>query len=206
MAKIFVNKPVYEDFKLGRASSKIRARSSGSRPLKWPKGLFGFRGAKKASYASKNWDQRSIAKVSYVKNFYSGQWKVQGRYLARQGAQLADGQGFGFDEQNNDLNIAKTLNGWQEDKDPRLWKIILSPEMAHKLDLKEHVRVVMGQVQKDLGTNIEWVAIDHYNTDNPHVHIVFRGVDKNRQELKIKQEYFTEGFRLRSSQEATRVL
>ena len=83
---------------------------------------------------------------------------------------------------------------------------ILSPEMAHKLDLKEHVRAVMGQVEKDLGTKLEWVAIDHYNTDNPHAHIVMRGVDQEGKELRINKEYFTQGFRQRSIQEATRVL
>ena len=89
---------------------------------------------------------------------------------------------------------------------PRFWKIIISPEMAHKLDLKEHIRAVMGHVEKDLGTKLEWVAIDHYNTDNPHAHVVMRGVDKDGKELRINQEYFTKGFRQRSIQEATRAL
>jgi len=49
----------------------------------------------------------------------------------------------------------ETLNIWQEAGDPRLWKIIISPEMAHKLDLKEHVRDVMQLVEKDLGTKLQ---------------------------------------------------
>ena len=100
----------------------------------------------------------------------------------------------------------KTLRVWQEADDPRLWKIIISPEMAHKLDLKGHVRAVMGQVEKDLGTRLEWVAIDHYNTDNFHAHIVMRGVDRQGKELRIDQKYFTQGFRRRSIEEATRAL
>src|SRR5437868_14860949 len=43
--------------------------------------------------------------VSYAKNIYPGQWRVQGKYLARQGAQLADHQGLGFSEKDDDLNI-----------------------------------------------------------------------------------------------------
>ena len=141
-----------------------------------------------------------------MKNRYQGQWGVHGRYLARQGAQLEDKPGLGFDTTNEDLNISKTLKGWQEADDPRFWKIIISPEMAHKLDLKEHIRAVMGHVEKDLGTKLEWGAIDHYNTDNFHAHVVIRGVDKDGIELRISQEYFSNGFRQRSIQEATRVL
>jgi len=206
MAKIFINKLPYENFKIGPGRARPKAYFNDQKSFKWPKGWFGFGKARKGSFVPKNWEQRSIAKVSYAKNIYPGQWRVQGKYLARQGAQLADQQGLGFSEKDDDLNIAKTLASWQENGDPRLWKVILSPEMAHKLDLKEHVRAVMGQAEKDLGTKLEWVAIDHYNTDNPHAHIVIRGIDREGQELRIKREYFTQGFRLRSQQEATRVL
>ena len=206
MAKIFVNNQVYENFKIGVGKVRMKTYVNDPKPFRWPKGWFGLKTAKKANFAPKNWEQRSIAKVSYAKNIYPGQWRIQGKYLARQGAQLADQRGLGFSEKDDDLNIAKTLASWQENGDPRLWKVILSPEMAHKLDLKEHVRAVMGQVEKDLSAKLEWVAIDHYNTDNPHAHIVIRGIDREGQELQIKKEYFTQGFRLRSQQEATRKL
>ncbi len=213
MAKINVKKPVYEDFKIGPGKPRFRGTVSKESGGKWSFfGKVGFTGwflkkvSQKANYAPKSWNQKSIAKVSYMKNSYQGQWGVHGRYLARQGAQLEDMPGLGFDATDDDLNISKTLRGWQEADDPRLWKIIISPEMAHKLDLKEHVRAVMGYAQRDLGAKLEWVAIDHYNTDNFHAHIVIRGVDKEGEEIRINKEYFTQGFRQRSIQEATRVL
>ena len=211
MARINVKKPVYEDFKI--SPGKARRAVSKEPDRKWSffgkAGLTGWflkKASKKASYAPKTWNQKSIAKVSYMKNSYKGQWGVHGRYLARQGAQLENAPGLGFDAENNDLNISKTLRGWQEQDDPRLWKIILSPEMAHKLNLKAHVRAVMASVEKDLGSKLEWVAIDHYNTDNFHAHIVMRGVDKEGRELRLDQKYFTQGFRQRSIEEATRTL
>jgi hypothetical protein len=214
MVRINVKKPVYEDFRLG--PQRLKSRRGISKDPKshtWSffgkavmGALFAKKAFKKANNAPKSWDQRSIAKISYMKNSYQGQWGVHGRYLARQGAQLEDKPGLGFDTNDEDLNIPKTLKRWQEDGDPRLWKIIISPEMAHKLDLKEHIRAVMGHVEKDLGTKLEWVAIDHYNTDNPHAHVVLRGIDQNGKDLKINQEYFTKGFRQRSIQEATRAL
>ena len=228
MVRINVKKQVYEDFKIGPQRGKSR-RGSSNEPKgnKWSffgkavmGALFAQKAFKKANYGPKSWDQRSIVKVSYMKNSrdlgynlkasakqrYRGSWGVHGRYLARQGAQLEDKPGLGFDAKDDDLNIPKTLKCWQEDGDPRFWKIIISPEMAHKLDLKEHIRAVMVHVEKDLGTKLEWVAIDHYNTDNPHAHVVLRGVDQDGKELRINQEYFTKGFRQRSIQEATRAL
>jgi len=214
MVRINSKKQVYEDFRIGPQHGRPRRGASNDhKPHKWSffgkavmGALFAQKAFKKASYAPKSWDQKSIAKVSYMKNSYQGQWGVHGRYLARQGAQQEDKPGVGFDANDEDLNIPKTLKRWQEDGDPRFWKIIISPEMAHKLGLKEHIRAVMKHVENDLGTKLEWVAIDHYNTDNPHAHVVLRGVDQNGKELRINQEYFTKGFRQRSIQEATRAL
>lgn len=199
MAKIFVNKLLpYEGFKLEVKRSFY--------PYSRGKSFKAFKVLPKANYAPRNYEQRSIAKVSYVKNSYSKQWAVQGRYLARQGAQLDGRPAYGFNAEDEELNLSQTLNNWQEKGDLRMWKVIISPEMAHKLDLKEHVVAVMSHVQKDLGVGMEWVAVGHYNTDNPHVHVVIRGVDKEGKELRMPKEYFTQGFRLRSAQEATRVL
>ena len=213
MVRIKVKKAVYEDFQLGKEPILRRRNSNEAKSHKWSffsKSVMGAwfakKAFKKALYASKSWDQKSIAKVSYSKNVYHRQWDTHGYYLVRQDAQLENKPGLGFDANDEDLNIPKTLRKWQEDGDPRFWKIIISPEMAHKLDLKEHIRAVMGHVEKDLGTKLEWVAIDHYNTDNPHAHVVMRGVDQDGKELRINQEYFTKGFRQRSIQEATKKL
>ena len=200
MAKNNLEKQVYEDFRLGK---RIKSRFFN----KTSKGVwFGVKGGKEAILGPKSLDQRSIAKISYMKNRYQKQWGVHGRYLARQGAQMENKPGLGFDSNDENLNIPKTLNIWQEAGDPRIWKIIISPEMAHKLDLKEHVRDVMQLVEKDLGAKLEWIAIYHYNTDNPHAHIVIRGVDRDGKELLINKEYFTKGFRQRSIEVATQKL
>jgi type IV secretory pathway VirD2 relaxase len=34
-------------------------------------------------------------------------------------------------------------------------------------DLKAFARELMGQMEKDLGTKLDWVGVDHWNTDNP---------------------------------------
>ena len=150
--------------------------------------------------------QRSVCKVSYQANQHKDQWKAHGRYLARKGAQQAQERGLGFDQHEEAINIVETLSGWQEAGDPRLWKVIISPEEGHRLDLKEHVRSVMENVERDMKRKLQWVAVDHYNTEHPHAHVSIRGLCKNGAVLRIDQNYFTKGFRERSCREATRVL
>jgi hypothetical protein len=58
---------------------------------------------------------------------------------------------------------------------PRIWKLVLSPERGEALDLVDDTRRVMNAMERDLGTRLEWVAIDHHNTENPRVHVALRG-------------------------------
>ena len=53
---------------------------------------------------------------------------------------------------------------------------IVAPEDGDGLsDLRDFTRDVMAQMEADLGTKLDWVAVDHYNTGHPHSHVVVRG-------------------------------
>ncbi len=52
----------------------------------------------------------------------------------------------------------------------------------------------------------EWVAIDHHNTDDAHVHLLVRGVRENGRPLEINRDYLRSGIRIRSQEIATREL
>ena len=47
----------------------------------------------------------------------------------------------------------------------------------------------MNQVEKDLGTKLDWVGVDHWNTENPHVHIILRGRADDAKDLVIARDY-----------------
>ncbi|MBV9562501.1 MAG: hypothetical protein JOY90_18975 [Bradyrhizobium sp.] len=38
--------------------------------------------------------------------------------------------------------------------------------------MKPFLRDLMRQMEEDLGTKLDWVAADHFNTGHPHSHIV----------------------------------
>ena len=58
----------------------------------------------------------------------------------------------------------------------------------------------MADVEHDLGTRLDWVATDHWNTDNPHVHVLIRGKAEDGQDLVISRAYISHGFRDRAAE------
>ncbi|TGN57961.1 DUF3363 domain-containing protein [Pseudomonas aeruginosa] len=84
------------------------------------------------------------------------------------------------------------------------FRFILSPEDGGELeDLRTYTRHLMGRMEADLGTGLDWVAVDHWNTDNPHTHIVVRGRDDTGKDLIIAGDYIADGFRHRAAELAT---
>ena len=107
---------------------------------------------------------------------------------------------------NRSLDIATTLDNWQSAGDERLFKIIVSPEFADRLNLQQYARELMRRMERDLGTQIEWVAAVHHNTEHPHVHIAVRGVDEEGRPLRLPREYIRAGLRGRAEEIATEAL
>ena len=58
----------------------------------------------------------------------------------------------------------------------------------------------MAQAEKDLGTKLDWVAVDHFNTGHPHSHVIVRGKDDRGKDLIIAREYLTQGLRERAAE------
>lgn len=91
--------------------------------------------------------------------------------------------------------------------DRHQFRFIVSAEDAAEIgDLKAFTRDLLGRMEADLGTRLDWVAVDHFDTDNPHSHVVLRGVDDQGRDLVIARDYIAHGLRLRASALATEML
>ncbi|MFG1389167.1 relaxase/mobilization nuclease domain-containing protein [Xanthobacter versatilis] len=87
------------------------------------------------------------------------------------------------------------------------FRFIVSPEDAADItDLRSFARDLMGQMEKDLGTKLDWVGVDHWNTGNPHLHILVRGQTGEAQDLVISRDYIKEGMRARAQDLVTQEL
>ncbi|MGO4683512.1 relaxase/mobilization nuclease domain-containing protein [Hyphomicrobium sp. 2TAF46] len=118
-------------------------------------------------------------------------------YLRREGV-TRDGEKarlFGPETENADArSFAERC-----DDDRHHFRFIVSPDDAVEMaDLKSFTRDLVGQMEKDLGTELDWVAVDHWNTEHPHVHLIVRGVRDDGENLVISRDYIKEGMRDRA--------
>lgn len=78
--------------------------------------------------------------------------------------------------------------------------IVAAEDAVEYADLKDFTRRLMQQMEQDLESKLEWVAVDHYNTGHPHTHIVLRGKDDHARDLIIAREYLSHGMRERAAE------
>ena len=154
--------------------------------------------------------RRCTVKVSYVRNKGPDQWQAHGKYLSREGAQQDGEKGQGFDRDSESVNLSSRLSSWQEENDPHLFKIILAPEDPLRPEaLRDLTRQFNARIQRQIGRDYEWAAIDHHNTSHSHVHLVIRGKGKLELEPDLirrgmraaAQEILTESLGYRSERE-----
>jgi type IV secretory pathway VirD2 relaxase len=111
-------------------------------------------------------------------------------YIERDGVERdgSEGRLYGADETSNRSSLADVIPG-----EHHQFRFIVSPE--DEVDLTAFTRDLMGRVENDLGVRLRWGAVNHYNTDNPHAHVVVRGVDRAGREVWIDRAYITERMR-----------
>jgi type IV secretory pathway VirD2 relaxase len=88
--------------------------------------------------------------------------------------------------------------------DRHQFRFIVSAEDGVELtDPRATTRDLMKQMEGDLGTKLDWIAVDHYNTGHPHTHIIVRGATDDGKTLNIAGDYIAHGIRERASEVVT---
>jgi type IV secretory pathway VirD2 relaxase len=119
------------------------------------------------------------------------------RYLQRDGTTREGERGSLYSAELDAADGKAFLERGSEDR--HQFRFIVAPEDgAEYQDLKPLIRRLMTQAEKDLGTKLDWVAVDHFNTGHPHSHILVRGKDDQGKDLIIAREYITKGLRQRA--------
>jgi len=144
---------------------------------------------------SRPYSQRCAVRVLYSKNTSEGQWRAHGRYVARESATHEGDPAAGFSTSQEGIDIARRFEAWQKANDERMWKLIVSPEFGDRVDLKRLTRDLMSEIQTDLAMPLEWIAVAHYNTEHPHVHIALRGVGAENRQVRLSRNYIRGGIR-----------
>ena len=102
--------------------------------------------------------------------------------------------------QNDQKTLTKTFADCCKD-DRHHFRIIVSPEDGQKLsDLKGYTRDLVMRMEQDLDTKLEWVATNHYDTGQPHTHLIIRGVRDTGKDLVIPKKYIAYTLRERAQE------
>lgn len=121
------------------------------------------------------------------------------RYIERDGVAPHGQPGQAYGPDTDAANTRDFIARSQGDR--HQFRFIVSAEDARELgDLKDFTRTFMARMSVDLQTRLDWVAVDHWDTDNPHTHIVLRGRADNGQDLVIAPDYMGHGMRARASE------
>ena len=195
--KSFVNQVLRAAQRAGHVGSP----TSGTRRTNYGRSTFGRgRGGFSRSRLFSS-SRRVVVKARIVRHqgrtFRSAPMSAHLSYLKRDGVSRDGEQGIMFDAGSDRADDLAFTDRCQDDR--HHFRFIVSPEDAGEMtDLKAFTRDVASQMQADLGTRLDWVAVDHWNTDNPHVHLLVRGIDETGADLVISRDYISRGLRSRA--------
>ncbi|MBV9840625.1 MAG: DUF3363 domain-containing protein [Sphingomonadaceae bacterium] len=120
-------------------------------------------------------------------------------YLQRDGVTRDRADALMFDARGEAADASAFAERCEDDR--HHFRFIVSPEDAPEMtDLRAFTRDLMRQAERDLGTKLDWVAVDHWNTDQPHVHVLVRGSTDDGADLVISREYISRGLRGRAEE------
>ena len=124
------------------------------------------------------------------------------RYLERDGVTRDGERGRAYSAFENEADGKAFVERGREDR--HQFRFIVAPEdSAEMADLRGFTRDLMRQMEKDLDTSLDWIAVDHHNTGHPHTHIIVRGVLDDGRILNIAGDYIAHGIRHRASELVT---
>ena len=183
---------------LGRRTSSVRSRFDGSR-IGRGAGT-GRMLASKDRYGALR-GRRVVVKTRLIRLGSSSPngAKAHLRYLQRDGVTREGAPGDLYDSQQDRCDRRVFIGRCNGDR--HQFRFIVSAEDAIEYqDLKPLTRRLMLHMEQDLGTKLDWIAVDHYNTGHPHTHIVLRGKDDRGKDLIIAREYLSRGMRERAAE------
>jgi type IV secretory pathway VirD2 relaxase len=143
--------------------------------------------------------RRVIVKARYTRQSAGelGAERAHLRYIQRDGVTREGDPSRLYDAASDDADGHAFLE--RSEHDPHQFRFIISAEDSERLaDLKPVIRDLLQQMERDLGTKLDWIAVDHFNTGHPHTHVVVRGRDERGQDLVMARDYIGHGIRARA--------
>jgi hypothetical protein len=147
--------------------------------------------------------RRVVVKTRYVQQAgKNGKAAAHLHYIQRDGTSRDGQRGQLYSATEDRADGDEFLARGKDDR--HQFRFIVSPEDGAGLsDLTAFTRDLMRQVEADLATRLDWVAVNHYNTGHPHAHVIVRGKDELGENLVINGDYLANGIRERATELVT---
>ncbi|MBF9050249.1 DUF3363 domain-containing protein [Roseobacter sp. HKCCD9010] len=200
-AKSFVNQVMRAAKKAGHTGYRFSGPRQHGRSSRFGRGRF-----VKATRGLSRTQRRVVIKARIVRHrgqrFRSAPLAKHIDYLKREGV-TRDGRNATMFDRDGDTADERAFASACED-DRHHFRFIVSPEDAGSMeDVRAFTRDLMAQAERDVGTKLDWIAVNHWNTDNPHIHVLVRGKADDDKDLVISRDYISRGFRSRAEELVT---
>ena len=160
--------------------------------------------ARPSRAVQRQFHRRVIVKASIKRMVGTGAAKLKDHlsYLERDATQKDASPGKLYGSILHDVDAESFRDRCKDDR--HHFRFVVSPKDAEQMtDLKAYTRELVSRMESDLGTKLDWVAIDHYDTAQPHTHLLVRGVRDDGKDLVIPREYISRGMRERAQEVAS---
>lgn len=134
---------------------------------------------------------RSLVKHKYIQPGGQGLGKALAHvgYLQRARGKDRQRTFFSASEEQIDSKTIEAAITKETNPSYLIHKLILSPGV-HGVDLRAYTREVMTALRQRKGLGLTWFAVEHHNSNNPHVHVVLMGSAVNGATIKFfKNDY-----------------
>ena len=192
--------------KAAHKAGYVRQRSASDRGRLRPSTFGRGRGIAAAPASLFDPSRRVIVKARVVRHrsrtFRAAPLATHVAYLRREGV-TRDGEKARMFDATSDRADEKAFAGRCEG-DRHHFRFMISPESAGDMtDLKAFACDLVADMERDLGSRLDWIGVDHWNTDNPHVHLLIRGKTDDARDLVISRDYISRGIRARAEELVT---
>jgi type IV secretory pathway VirD2 relaxase len=200
--KSFVGEVMQAARKAGHAGEGLGKRD--------PAGSSRFgRGRAAALTLSSHEPGRRVVVMNRIVRHQSRGWRVRSgplsrhiAYLKREGVTRDGSDAHMFDARSDEADHKAFAAQCEADR--HHFRFTVSPENAAEMaDLRSFTRELMSDAERDLGTRLDWIAVDHWNTDHAHVHVLVRGRADDGKDLIISRDYISRGLRARAAERVT---
>jgi type IV secretory pathway VirD2 relaxase len=192
--------------KTGGSDGWARAKAGASRGVRRGRGAAFVRGR---TLGERGWNHRQpgarrvmVKSCSVRAAGKNGRAAAHLRYIQRDGTSRDGERGRLYSATQDRTDGDAFLDRGKDDR--HQFRVIVSPEDGAELgDLSGFTRDLMSGLEEDLGTKLDWVAVNHFNTGHPHVHVIINGRDELGEDLVINGDYIAHGIRERASELVT---